>query len=106
MLTTNLEMELVGARAAFNMMGPNPSSNRQAVADRYYALLDEYLNKLQQQTTSTTSFSPYYAQPRSRMGQATALDYKSLIEWAEAEKARVVSTLEGKEECSGVKTLQ
>jgi hypothetical protein len=87
------------------MVGPNPLPNRQVLGDRYCALLDEYLNKLRQQKTSTTSFSPYYVQPRSRMGQATAVDYKSLVEWAEAEKMRVVSTLEGKEESSGVKIL-
>ena len=102
MQTTNLEMELVGARAAFNTMEANPLPNRQALGDRYCALLDEYLNKLRQQKTSATSFSPYYVQPRSRMGQATAVDYKSLIEWAEAEKARVVSALEdGKKKAQG-----
>jgi hypothetical protein len=36
------------------------------------------------------------------MGQATAVDYKSLIEWAETEKARVVSALEdGKKKGQG-----
>lgn len=101
MSTPNLETELINARAAFNAVENTSGHNLQALGGLYCALLDEYLDKLRRPQASTISLSPYAVQSGRHWGQAAQLDYKSMIEWAEAEKIRALRALgSGKKKAS------
>ena len=97
------EVELVDACAAFNEALEDSAPGLRGAAERYGALLDEYMGRLRRHSRSAPAAGPTRGRPSS-LGAAAqpALD-DDWMGWARAERERVEAHLKSGGKKGGMK---